>query len=344
MALDELLKGLWRQRLGILLSCAVLYGLAASVVWNWPRSYVATAIVAPSETTGIATSSLLTPSPFLQPSLLDQRPGGNFAVYLAALRAPEAAAALARETGLLAQIEERRAGLPLGPIRRWLGLRMVADTDDALNFLERNFAATPSLTSVTWTLELVQRDRASALDMLQRLHGLAETRVRETLAELAGRRIQALEARLRVEPDLFLRNSLYKLLAQQQRAALVVAADEAAAVRLVSMPMVGIRPSVPNRPLLLVLLAIVIPGAVILAVTCRLLLRPPAPDWPPAMPWREAAEPRPPAGNLFSPARPREMAHAEDGAGLCLHGGAGWRRAAFRRRVEIHPGVRGPAC
>eukprot|EP01031_Cornospumella_fuschlensis_P014605 gene14605-17845_t len=89
MALEELLRGLWRQRGGILLSCLVLYVLAVSLVWNWPRSYVATAIVAPSETTGIATSSLLTPSPFLQPSLLDQRPGGNFAVYLAALRAPD---------------------------------------------------------------------------------------------------------------------------------------------------------------------------------------------------------------------------------------------------------------
>lgn len=292
MALEALLRGLWRQRWGILLSCGLLYILAALLVWNWPRSYVAAAIVAPSETTGIATSSLLTPSAFLQPSLLDQRPGGNFAVYLAALRAPEAAAALSRETTLLAQIEERRGSLPLGPVRRWLGLRMVADTDDALSFLERSFAATPSLTSVTWTLELVHRDRASALDMLQRLHGLAEARVRETLAELAGRRIQALEARLRVEPDLFLRNSLFELLAQQQRAALVVAADEAAAARLVSVPMVEIRPSVPNRPLLLVLLAIVIPGAVILAVACRILLRGDRPEPPPAMPWREPVEPR----------------------------------------------------
>lgn len=312
MALEELLRGLWRQRGGILLSCLVLYALAAGLVWNWPRSYVATAIVAPSETTGIATSSLLTPSPFLQPSLLDQRPGGNFAVYLAALRAPEAAAALARETALLAQIEERRASLPLGPLRRWLGLRMRADTDDALTFLERNFSATPSLTSVTWTLELVHRDRASALEMLQRLHALAEGRVRETLAELAGRRIQALEARLRIEPDLFLRNSLFELLAQQQRAALVVAADEAAAARLVSVPMVEIRPSVPNRPLLLVLLGIVIPGAVLLAVACRLLLRRPAAEWPPVPPWREMPEPRP------APARPEPvLTRTPTGDGAC---------------------------
>lgn len=293
MALEALLREVWRQRMGILLCCALVYALAVTLVWNWPRSYVATAIVAPSETTGIATSSLLTPSPFLQPSLLDQRPGGNFAVYLAALRAPEAAAVLARDTPLLAQIEERRAGLPLGPVRRLLGLRLVADADDALSYLERNFAATPSLTSVTWTLELVHRDRDSALDMLQRLHAQAEGRVRETLGELAGRRIAALEARLRVEPDLFLRNSLYDLLAQQQRAALVVAADEAAAARLVSVPMVEIRPSVPNRPLLLVLLAIVIPGAVLLAVTCRILLRPPLPPGL-APTWRPPAEPTAP--------------------------------------------------
>ncbi|MEI6161419.1 MAG: Wzz/FepE/Etk N-terminal domain-containing protein [Roseococcus sp.] len=292
MALEELLRRLWRRRWGILLSCVLLYALAAALVWNWPRSFVATAIVAPSETTGIATSSLLTPSPFLQPSLLDQRPGGNFAVYLAALRAPEAAAALARDTPLLPRIEERRAAWPLGPLRRLLGLRMVADTDDALTFLERNFAATPSLTSVTWTLELVDRDRAAALDMLQRLHALAEARVRETLAELAGRRIQALEARLRIEPDLFLRNSLFELLAQQQRAALVVAADEAAAARIVSVPMVEIRPSVPNRPLLRVLLAIVIPGVVLLTLPCRILLRREVPEWPASLPWREPVEPR----------------------------------------------------
>ena len=285
MTLDALLRGLWRHALGILLTTGLLYAMAAALVWNWPRGFVASAIVAPSETTGIATSSLLTPSPFLQPSLLDQRPGGNFAVYLAALRAPEAAAALARETSLLRQIEERRAAPPLGPVRRLLGLRMAADVDDALGFLERNFAATPSLASVTWTLELVHRDRDSALDMLQRLHALAEDRVRHTLAELAGRRILALEARLRVEPDLYLRNTMFELLAQQQRAALVVAADEAAAARLVSLPVVEIRPSVPNRPLLLLLLAVVIPGAVILAVTCRILLRGPR-EWP-RPPWPE---------------------------------------------------------
>ncbi|MBS7809334.1 hypothetical protein [Roseococcus pinisoli] len=272
MSLGELLRGLRRQAGRLGLAILLLYAVAAALVWNWPRSYVASAIVAPAETTGIATSALLTPAPFLQPSLLDQRPGGNFAVYLAALRAPEAAAALVRETRLAAELEARRAAAPLGPLRRLFGLRMAADADDVLAFLERNFAATPSLSSVTWTLALVHRDRATALEVLERLHALAESRVRQTLAELAERRILALEARLRAEPDVFLRNTLYELLAQQQRAALVVAADEAAAARLVSVPVVELRPSVPNRPLLLILLACAIPAAVVLLAACRLLL------------------------------------------------------------------------
>lgn len=294
MTLEELLRRLWRQGWRIALACTLLFSLGATLVWNWPRSFVASAIVAPAETTGIATSALLTPAPFLQPSLLDQRPGGNFAVYLAALRAPEAAAALARETALVADLEARRASPPLGFLRRFLGLRTTADADDVLTFLERNFAATPSLTSVTWTLELVHRDRSTALDVLQRLHGLAELRVRQTLSELAERRIVALQARLRVEPDLFLRNTLYELLAQQQRAALVVAADEAAAARLVSVPTVELRSSVPNRPLLVLLMLIAIPGAVLLLVASVILLRGPrlwAPDTWPGPTRRERVEP-----------------------------------------------------
>ncbi|MCU0886778.1 MAG: hypothetical protein MUF65_02490 [Rubritepida sp.] len=293
--MDELLRGLWRWRWRLALAATLVYALLAALVWSWPRSYVATLIVAPAETTGIATSALLTPAPFLQPSLLDQRPGGNFAVYLAAMRTPEAAAMLARDTAILQNLGERRAAWPLGPLRAWLGLRMVADVDDVQAFLERNLAATPSLASVTWTVELVQRDRALALEMLARVHAGAEARVRETLAELAARRIAALEARLRVEPDLFVRQTLHELLAQQQRAALVVAADEAAAARLVSHPAVELRPSVPNRPLLLALLMIATGLGIGLAGAALLLLRgaavPPAP--PPALPgWPPASLPR----------------------------------------------------
>jgi hypothetical protein len=288
VGLDDVLRGLWRWRGRILLLGSCTYGLLAALVWLWPQSHVARLVVAPAETTGIATSALLTPAPFLQPSLLDQRPGGNFAVYLAALRTPETAHAVATETAILDDLTARRAAPPLGVVRAWLGLRMVADVDDVQVYVERNLATTPSLTSVTWTLDLVHRDRDLALLMLERIHIAAEARVRETLAELAARRILALEARLRTEQDLFLRNTLHELLAQQQRAALVVAADEAAAARLISPAAAALRPSVPNRPLLLALLAVAVALAGLLLATAALLLRdgtarptPPLADWPP---------------------------------------------------------------
>jgi uncharacterized protein involved in exopolysaccharide biosynthesis len=189
---------------------------------------------------------------------------------------------LARDTPLLAHLTERRRHGPLGELRTALDWRIQADADDVLAFLENNLAPTASLASVTWTLELVHRDRAAALDMLQRLHRLAEAQVRQSLAALAAGRIAALERRLLVEPDLYLRQAMLDLLAQQQRAALVVQADEAVAARLVSPPVVGIRASVPNRPLLLLLLAVAVPGLVLLGAAAVVLVRrPPAlpPEW-----------------------------------------------------------------
>lgn len=282
MMLEQLLWGVWRLRWRILLLAALLYASGAAIIWNWPRSFTASAIVAPAETTGIATSTLLSPGPLLGASLLDSRPAGNFAIYLAALRSPEAAAMLVRETPILAHLTERRAQGPLGELRRALGWRIEADLDDVLTFLESNLAPTASLASVTWTLELVHRDRAGALDMLNRLHRLAEAQVRESLAGLAAGRIAVLERRLAAEPDLFLRQALLDLLAQQQRAALVVLADEAVAARLVSPPAVEIRPTTPNRPLLLLLLAVAAPGLVVLAAAAVVLLRAPLPPaWAP---------------------------------------------------------------
>ena len=152
---------------------------------------------------------------------------------------------LARDTPILAHLTERRGAAPLGPIRRALGWRLEADLDDVVAFLQSNLAPTASLASVTWTLELVHRDRAGALDMLGRLHRLAEAQVRESLAGLAAGRIALLERRLASEPDLYLRQALLDLLAQQQRAGLVVLADEAVAARLVSPPAVEIRPTTP---------------------------------------------------------------------------------------------------
>lgn len=273
MPLEEVLKGVLERRWRVALMALLVFALGAALILSWPRSYVAQAVVAPAETTSIATSTLLSPVPMLSNSLLDSRPSGNFAVYLDALRSPEAAAMLARETGLLEHLTTLRGAGPAGALRRALGLRIQADLDDAQDWLERRLGVTQGVATVTFTLTLAHRDRAAALDALTRLHAFAEAKVRADLAGMARRRIAAIEARLATERDLYLRNALYDLLGQQQRAALVVAADEAVAARLVSAPMVEIRPSLPNRPLLLALLAVAAPllalawagGAVLLA-------------------------------------------------------------------------------
>jgi hypothetical protein len=273
MPLPLLLRGLWGVRRGLCIAALVMWAVGAAVVLLMPRAHVAQAVVAPAETTSFAVSSLLSPSPFAPGGLLDTRPTGNFAVYLGAMRSPEAAAMLARDTALPAAIEARRAGGPGGLLRAILGAARPADADDVLEWLERNLAVTQSLASVTWTLELAHGDPALALDALRRLHAFSEAKVRADLAEQAARRVAALERRLARESDIFLRNSLYELLAQQQRAGLVVAADEAVAARLVSAPMVEARPSLPNRPLLLALLAVAVPVAVLALGAALLLLR-----------------------------------------------------------------------
>lgn len=275
MPLDLLLRAVWALRWRVALAVLLLYGAGATTILLWPRHYVAQLVVAPAETTGIAISSLLSPTPLLQGGLLDTRPSGNFAIYLDALRSPEAAALLAQETGLLEHLTALRGtGLP-GLLRRWLDLRIAADLDDASAWLERRLAVTQSVASVTFTIALSHRDRAAALELLQRLHGFAEAKVRGDLAEMARRRLAAIEARLATERDLYLRNALHELLGQQQRMALVLAADEAVAARLVSAPMVEIRPSLPNRPLLLGLLLVLAPLAVALLAACAVLLRAP---------------------------------------------------------------------
>ncbi|MBK1662498.1 hypothetical protein [Paracraurococcus ruber] len=279
MPLGLLVRGLWQWWGRILLLTLLLYALGATLLVQVPRRHVAQAIVAPAETTGIATSTLLAPVPIMGGGLLDDRLSGNFAVYLDSLRAPEAAAMLARDTRLLGYLTLLRQEGPLGWLRRRLDLRIEADLDDAQDWLERSLAATQNIGTVTVTLTLAHRDRDAALDALRRLHALAEAKVRADLAEMARRRIAAIEARLAVERDLYLRNALYDLLGQQQRGALVVAADEAVAARLVSAPMVEIRPSLPNRPLLLLLLAVAAPLAVGCAAAFLLLLRGPDPRW-----------------------------------------------------------------
>lgn len=270
MPMEELLAGIWARRGRAALIALLIFAAGAAAILSAPRRYVAEAVVAPAETTGIATSSLLAPTVQFG-GLLDPRPVGNFAVYLGALRSTEAAAMLARDTALLAQLTEWRGAFPGGALRAWLGLGRDADLDDLRLWLDRNLAVTQTLGAVTWSVALAHPDRDAALDALQRLHAFAEAKVRADLEQLARRRVAALEARLAREADLYIRQSLYEVLAQSQRAALIAAADEAVAARLVSAPSVGLRPVLPNRALLLSLLVVAAPLAAIALVGAMVL-------------------------------------------------------------------------
>ncbi len=272
MPLDELVARIWARRVRAAAMALLFFAAGATAILLLPRSYVAEATVAPAETTGIATSTLLSAAPTIG-GLLDPRPTGNFAIYLGALRSVEAARALAAETAMLADLTAWRTAWPRGEIRALLGLRQQADLDDLRAWVERNLGVTQTLGAVTWTISLAHPDRAEALAVLQRLHGFAEAKVRADLEELARRRVAALEQRLNRETDLYIRQSLYELLAQSQRAGVVAAADEAVAARLVSAPSVGIRPSLPNRPLLLLLLLVAAPLASLALVAAGVLLR-----------------------------------------------------------------------
>ena len=279
MPIEELLAGIWARRRRAALVALLLFAAGAAAILLAPRRYVAEAMVAPAETTGIATSSLLAPTVQLG-GLLDPRPVGNFAVYLGALRSAEAAAMLARDTALLAQLAERRAAFPGAALLDWMGLGRDADLDDLRLWLDRNLAVTQTLGAVTWTVALAHPDRDAALDALERLHAFAEAKVRADLEQVARRRVAALEARLAREADLYIRQSLYEVLAQSQRAAVVAAADEAVAARLVSAPSVGLRPVLPNRALLLPLLLVAAPLAAMALVGAEVLRRGPPRRYP----------------------------------------------------------------
>lgn len=272
MTLPALIRALLARWRGIALTTLGILVVGAGLILLWPRSYLAQATVAPAETTAIATSTLLAPAPLATGGLLDPRPGGNYAVYLSTLRGVEAAAVVVRDTALLAHLTQRRADGALGLVRQFFGLRIEADLDDAATWIDRNLAVTQDLTSITWTLGLVHRDRAQALQILERLHAFAEAKVRADIATLAQRRAVALERRIAQETDLHQRTMLYDLLGQAQRAMLVAEADTAVAARLVDPPSVEIRPSLPNRPLLLALLVIAAPMATLLGAACLILL------------------------------------------------------------------------
>ena len=275
MPLDGLLRSVWAQRWRVLLLSALIYAVGAGLILTWPRRHLAQAVVAPAETTGIAVSGLLThPLNIAGAPFVENRLAGHFAVYLDTIRSAEAARMLARDTALLDYLTMLRGEGAIGRLRRTLGLRLRADEDDALSWLQRSLSLTPGIATVTLTLGLAHRDPAAALDMLQRLHAMAEAKVRADVALMAQRRVAAIEQRLATERDLVLRNTLHELLAQQQRTLLVMAADEVVAARLVSGPVVGVRPVLPNRPLLLLLLAVAAPLAVTAGAACAALLGP----------------------------------------------------------------------
>jgi hypothetical protein len=273
MPLPLLLMGLWAWRARLALILLLLWVGGAAAILLWPRGHVARAQVAPAETTAFAISSLLSAHPLALGQGLDTRPGGNFAIYLAALRSPEAARILTTETPLLQALERRRQDSPLAGLRASLGLNRALDADDVLAWLQRYLSVSQNLGSITWSLELTHADPGLALQALISLHRFAEAKVRADLADQAARRVAALEARLAGESDVFLRNSLYDLLAQQQRAGLVVAADEAVAARLIAAPMVEARPSRPNLPLLLGLWLLVVPLTVLMGAAGLILAR-----------------------------------------------------------------------
>ncbi|GIX08626.1 hypothetical protein [Elioraea sp.] len=256
MTSDALLAGLWRHRLGVLAGALALWFAALGGVLLVPRAHVARAVVAPAETTGIAASSLLSPLPLVGGGLLDQRPAGNFAVYLGALRAREAAAVLRRETDLARRLAADRAEGAAARLLAALGLaELEVPDDDLMAWIARNTSATQSPASVVWVIEARHPDPALALAVLTSLHAAAEARVREEMQAMVARRLAFLTERAAREPDIAVRQSLYGLIAETHRHEAVLASDPAVAARIVSAPAVEDRPSVPNRMLLAALAA-----------------------------------------------------------------------------------------
>ena len=273
MPLELLLLGVWRLRWRVIPATLALLLLGGTLVMLWPRQYVAEAVVAPAETTGLAVSTLIQGGLVMPGGLLDTRAGGNFAIYLAALRSPEAVAMLARDTDILTELSRQKRDGATGRLRTLAGFPpSPADLDDVERWLDRNLGVTQSLATVTTSLSIPHPDRGAALDILRRLHAFGEGQVRASLDDLARRRVAALEARLATERDIYLRTPIYELLAQHQRAAVIASADEAVAARLVSAPSVSLWPALPNRPLLLMLLAVAVPLACTLLAACRVLL------------------------------------------------------------------------
>lgn len=260
MTSDALLTGLWRHRAGVAFGALALWLAAVGAILLVPRAHVAQAVVAPAETTGIAASTLLSPLPQIGAGLIEQRPSGNFAVYLGALRGREAATVLRRDTDLAVRLGAERTESTIARALGTLGLGSAEVLDDDLMaWLRRNTSATQNPASVLWTIEARHPDPALALAVLTALHAAAEARVREEMQAMVARRLAFLTERAAREPDLGVRQALYGLIAEAHRHAAVLAADTAVAARIVSAPAVEDRPSVPNR---LLLAALAVPAAV----------------------------------------------------------------------------------
>jgi hypothetical protein len=154
MTSDALLTGLWRHHVGVAYGALVLWLAAVAVILLVPRAHVAQGSVAPAGTTGIPPSSLLSPLPQLGSGLIEQRPSGNFAVYLGALRGRETATVLRRAPDLADRRAAERAKDPFSRALARLasGGDEILD-DDLMAWLRRNTSATQNPDSVLWTIE-----------------------------------------------------------------------------------------------------------------------------------------------------------------------------------------------
>lgn len=248
LVLENVPAALITKKSQILLTALILWFIACAVISAIPRSYKAQATVSPAETTGIAISSLLSPAPFSVQNILDQKPTGNFSVYLASLRSREAAHVLLYNTRLPQTLLEDRTKNPLSRLIGEFKLRdSQLDEDLLLAWLERNVSVTQHPSNAIWTIEVLHQDQGVALEILKVIHETAERRVREEMENMIQRRVAWLTNRVSVETDTIVRNTLYELIGQTQRHAAIVASDTAIAARLVSAPAVESQPSVPNR-------------------------------------------------------------------------------------------------
>lgn len=202
----------------------------------------------PAETTAISVSSLLSPFPFAPQNMLDPKPTGNFAVYLAALRAREAANVLLNYSQLPNALYTKQKQNFFLKFAETIGLiDLQINEDNVLKWLERNTSITLHPSNTVWIIEVRHQNPKVALEILTLIHQTAERRVREEMENMVARRISWLNERVAAEPDSTIRSTLYDLIGQAQKHAAILASDSAIAARLVSAPAVENQPSHPNR-------------------------------------------------------------------------------------------------